>query len=198
MSPARLRRKAPNGEDNLLVWSAAAYQQVILVLDGGGSREALHQTCSHLLTEGLDLAHRWRMASLKHGALHPWPRARIDRSPAIPGGLHHEVDVRGFPPGMRPQADVDLVGLGEDLDRLSDALEERTKFLTLRLREVPNMEAVAERFDDQGAHPKWPRAVLNHPVRRRIKPPSGQRFCSRDQLTRVAIRRHRFLSDLAI
>src|SRR5918992_5389971 len=106
-------------------------------------------------TEGLDLAHCRRMALLKHGALHPWPRASVDRSPAIPGGLHHEVDMPGRPPGMRPQADVDLVGLGEGLDGLGDALEERTKFLALRLREVANLEAVAERFDDQGAHPQW-------------------------------------------
>jgi hypothetical protein len=104
----------------------------------------------------------------------------------------------GRPPGMRPQADVDLVGLGEGLDGLGDALEERTKFLALRLREVANLEAVAERFDDQGAHPQWPRAVLHHPVRRRARPPPGQRCCPRDQLTGIAIRRHRFLSDLAI
>jgi hypothetical protein len=142
--------------------------------------------------------HGWRMASLQHGALHPWPRARIDRSPVIPGGLHHKVEMPGRPPGMRPQADVDLVGLGEGLDRLRDALEERTKFLALRLREVPNLEAVAEGFDDQGAHPKRPCAVLNHPVRRRTKPPTGQRFCPRDQATGIAIRRHRFLSDLAV
>ena len=128
----------------------------ILVLDNSWSRDVLRQAFPRLMAEGLDLMYCWRIARLKQGTLHPGPRASINRSPAMPGWLHHKVDMRRLPPGVRPQTDVDLVCLGEDLDSLGDSVEERTKVLTLRLGEVPNMEAVAERFRIRVPTPSGP------------------------------------------
>jgi hypothetical protein len=105
----------------------------------GCSRNTLSQILSHPLTEGFHFVDWWRIAGLKHGALHCWPRSCVDRLPVVPDPLHYEMDMPGSPSSMRPRASVDLVGVGKGLDSFSYALEERAEFLGFRRSELSPM-----------------------------------------------------------
>jgi hypothetical protein len=66
-------------------------------------------------------------------------------------------------------------------------LQEGTEFLSFRRGEIADMQAMAERLDDQGPHVQGSRTVLNDPMRRGIDPPAGKRLSALGKPTRVAI-----------
>jgi hypothetical protein len=57
---------------------------------------------------------------------------------------------------MRPQADVDLLGLGDLLNTGRRSSQQRAEFAGLVGGEVANRKAVPERLDEQGADTQGP------------------------------------------
>ena len=72
--------------------------------------------------------------------------------------------VHGLPAVVRPEPDVDLVGLHELGQRGRDAPKQRTDLRRFRLAELPHVKHVPFRFDNERPDAQWADTVLDDPV----------------------------------
>ena len=92
----------------------------------------------------------------------------------VPGRLDDEVDVPGLPAGVRPLADVCLVGAGLGEDGCGHAVQQRAELGVLFRRQVSEAQDVAQRLDDEGADAERADAVLDRPVFRLVNDAAGK------------------------
>jgi len=74
--------------------------------------------------------------------------------------LYYEMDVTWLAPGMRPQADVDLRRFRELRNDRGRPPQKRTQFCCLLAVQVPHVDNMTLRLNDQGADTKRADAMV--------------------------------------
>jgi hypothetical protein len=96
----------------------------------------------------LNFRDRRHIPGFKHRRLDRRAGAGIFLPPTVPRGLDDKVDVRRLPSRVRPKANVNLVGLGDNANRVGYALEQRSKLRGLGWGQIPYIDAVPKGLDD--------------------------------------------------
>jgi hypothetical protein len=82
--------------------------------------------------------------------------------------LHNPMDVHRSPARVRPEIDIDLVGLNELGEHTGDLLQEWTELVRLGSRELPHVKYVPSRLHDERSDSEWADAVFDEPVIRLV------------------------------
>lgn len=87
------------------------------------------------------------------------------RHDSVVYGVHYVVDVPRASPGVRPQADVDLIRIGKLGHHAGRPMQESSHRGRLFSGEIRHVDDVAFGLDDEGSDAERADAVLYHPAR---------------------------------
>jgi hypothetical protein len=137
--------------------------------------------CSSEARELLDSGLLGRFTPLEHRRLKTGSPCTKVFERGVELRLHDEMDVGWL---VRPQADVDLGGLGQGAYYAASAVQQRTHFGSLVRSQICDPFGVAQRLDKERSHSKGSDAVLNSPMLGlmdrtawEIAPPVGEVTC---------------------
>src|SRR5207249_5986306 len=100
--------------------------------------------------------------------------------------VDNEMNVHRNAALVRPQGDVDLIRSRQGRNGRGDTTKQRAELVGFGLIEVPDMNNVAPRFDDERSDPEGTDAVLDEPALRLVNASTWQVEATRGQVASEA------------